>query len=85
LQSGLTAVGLPVVGAEADGTPRFGTDTQARVRDFQKRYGLQETGDVDPATGGVMSLSALVARHEDLLETKSPELPSELGSLLSAR
>src|SRR6516164_2461552 len=65
LQSELTAVGLPVVGAEAGGTPRFGTDTQARVREFQKRYGLGETGDVDPGTGGVMSLSALVATQSD--------------------
>ena len=62
LHSEPTAVGLPVVGAEADGTPRFGTDTQARVREFQQRYRLRETGDVDSATDGV---AALVATESD--------------------
>jgi hypothetical protein len=65
LHTELAAVGLPVADAEADGTPRFGTDTQARVREFQKRYGLQETADVDAATGGVMALAALVATESD--------------------
>ena len=65
LQTELTAVGLPVIGAEADTTPRFGTDTQARVREYQHQYGLQETGDVDPGTGGLMSLSVLVATESD--------------------
>jgi hypothetical protein len=65
LQSELAAVGLPVRGAEAGGTPSFGSDTQARVRDFQKLYHLQVTGDVDPLTGGVMFLASLVATQTD--------------------
>jgi peptidoglycan hydrolase-like protein with peptidoglycan-binding domain len=65
LQTELAALVFPVVGAEADGTSRFGTDTQARVREFQQRYGLPEAGDADAATGGVMSLSALVATESD--------------------
>jgi hypothetical protein len=61
LHSELATVGLPVRGAEVSGTPTFGTDTQARVREFQELYRLPETGDVDPTTGGVMSLASLVA------------------------
>jgi peptidoglycan hydrolase-like protein with peptidoglycan-binding domain len=65
LQTELATVGLPVVGAEAGDTPRFGADTQARVREFQKRYRLPETEEVDEGTGGVMSLSAVVPTESD--------------------
>ena len=68
LHSEPTAVGLPVVGAEADGTPRFGTDTQARVREFQQRYRLRETGDVDSATDGVAALVATESDRSQLRE-----------------
>ena len=65
MQTELAALGFPVAAAEADSTPRFGADTHARAREFRQRYGLQETGDVDAATDGVMSLSALVATESD--------------------
>ena len=35
LHTELAAVGLPVLGAEATGTPQFGTETEDRVRAFQ--------------------------------------------------
>jgi hypothetical protein len=64
LHSELAAVGLPVNGSETTDT-RFGSDTEARVREFQKLHHLPETGEVDPATDGIMSLSALVATEGD--------------------
>jgi len=65
LHAELAAVGLPVTGPEASGTPRFEASTEARVRDFQRLYRLTETGEVNPATGGVMTLAALVASEPD--------------------
>ena len=65
LHAELSAVGLPVRGPEASGTPRFEAATESRVRDFQKLYRLTETGEVNPATGGVMTLAALVATEGD--------------------
>jgi hypothetical protein len=52
-------------GQGAGGTPRFEAATESRVRDFQKLYRLPETGEVNPATGGVMTLAALVATEGD--------------------
>lgn len=65
LHTELAAVGLPVSGTETSGTPRFETATASRVKEFQKLHRLSETGDLDPVTGGVMSLSALVATEQD--------------------
>jgi hypothetical protein len=59
LHTELAAVGLPVVGAETDGTSRFGAGTQARGREFQKRYGLRETADADAGTDGLSGLCAM--------------------------
>src|SRR5438046_7571501 len=64
LHSELAAVGLRVNGTETTDT-RFGSETEARVREFQKLHHLPETGEVDPATDGIMSLSALVATEGD--------------------
>src|SRR5262249_52676633 len=65
LHTELAAVGLPVIGAEATGAPQFGPETEDRVRDFQKLHGLPVTGVVDPTTGGVMALAALVTTESD--------------------
>ena len=65
LHTELAAIGLPVAGEEASGTPRFGSDTKARVREFQQLHGLPKTGKVDRTTGGIMSLSAFVATEVD--------------------
>jgi len=65
LHGELAAVGLPVVGEDSEGRPRFGSETKARVSEFQRLHGLSETGKVDPATGGIMSLSALVTAEGD--------------------
>jgi hypothetical protein len=65
LHAELNAVGFRVEGADASGTPRFGMDTYARVREFQILHRLSPTGDVDPLTGAVMSLSALAATERD--------------------
>ncbi len=65
LHAELHAIGLPVAEAESNGTPRFGTDTQTRVREFQNLYRLPATSEVDPTTGAVMSISALVATETD--------------------
>src|SRR5438309_3149850 len=70
LHTELAAVGLSVGVGEATDT-RFGSDTQARVREFQKLYRLPETGDVDPATGGILSLSALVATEGDRTKVRA--------------
>jgi hypothetical protein len=61
LHSELAAVGMPVVGTEAAGMPPFETATESRVRGFQQRIRLPDTGNLDPETGGVMSLASLVA------------------------
>src|SRR2546428_5036624 len=65
LHSELAAVGLPVLGAEATGTPQFGSETEDRVCDFQKLHGLPALGAVDPTTGGVMTQAATVAMASD--------------------
>jgi hypothetical protein len=65
LHTELAAVGLPVVGAEATGTPQFGLETQARIRAFQQLHGLPVTDSVDPTTGAVLTLAALAATEFD--------------------
>jgi hypothetical protein len=65
LHGELAAIGLPVVGEDIEARPRFGSETTARVREFQRLHSLSETGKVDPATGGIMSLSALVTTEGD--------------------
>ena len=65
LHTELAAVGLPVLGAEATGTPQFGSETEDRIRAFQKLHGLPATGAVDPTTGGVMVLAAMVTTESD--------------------
>lgn len=65
LHAELAAVGLPVSGTEASGTPRFEAATESRVRDFQTLYRLPDTGSLDPVTGGIMTVAALVASEPD--------------------
>jgi peptidoglycan hydrolase-like protein with peptidoglycan-binding domain len=65
LHTELAAVGLPVLGAEATDTPQFGSETENRIRAFQKLHGLPVTGAVDPTTGGVMALAAMVTTESD--------------------
>ena len=43
----LAANGFPVSKAET-ASARFGSDTEARVREIQSRYGLSVTGTLDP-------------------------------------
>jgi peptidoglycan hydrolase-like protein with peptidoglycan-binding domain len=65
LQSELANVGLAVAGGDTGDTPTFGEATSARAKNFQERYRLPVTGSVDPATGNILSLSALVATETD--------------------
>ena len=55
----------------------FGASTEASVREFQKRVGLRETGEVDAATGGIMALAARVIE-----EGNRAKLRQELRSAL---
>ena len=45
----LALLGTPIVGTEASNRT-YGAATQASVREFQKRFELRETGELDPAT-----------------------------------
>jgi hypothetical protein len=65
LHTELATIGLRVAGAEAKGTPRFGKATSAKLKAFQERYKLPVNGNLDPTTGGVLTLSALVATEAD--------------------
>jgi peptidoglycan hydrolase-like protein with peptidoglycan-binding domain len=65
LHDGLAAIGFKVVGEEAGPNPRFGTATIAQLKTFQQRYKLPVTGELDPTSGGVLSLAALVATESD--------------------
>jgi peptidoglycan hydrolase-like protein with peptidoglycan-binding domain len=65
LHAELAAVGLPVAGSEATVAPQFGPETQARVAAFQQLYGLPVTSTVDPTTGALMTLAALVSTESD--------------------
>jgi peptidoglycan hydrolase-like protein with peptidoglycan-binding domain len=60
----LALVGSPVAGTEASGRT-YGAATEASVREFQKRFGLRETGELDPASGGIMALAAMVTEEGD--------------------
>jgi hypothetical protein len=64
LHDELGKLGLPVerVGGESLG---FDVKASARVKEFQVRYGLPKTGNLDPVTGGIMSVAALVATERD--------------------
>lgn len=62
LNSELSAVGLPV---DAEDVHAFGAETATRLERLQERYGLPVTGNLDPATGAVLSLAALVASEHD--------------------
>jgi hypothetical protein len=61
----LAAIGLPVAGAETGATPAFGQGTAERLIRFQKRYGLPAHGNLDPTTGALLTLSALVSSETD--------------------
>src|SRR5438552_2673727 len=65
LHTELTAVGLPVIGTEGSDATKFGAATSDELKLFQDRYHLPVTGNLDPATGGILSLSALVATEPD--------------------
>src|SRR5712692_10930589 len=65
LHAELAAIGLPVVGAETGATPQFGAATSAQLKAFQDRYRLPVTGNLDPATGGILTLAALAATEND--------------------
>ena len=58
-------VGLPVGGTEGSDATKFGAATSDELKLFQDRYHLPVTGNLDPATGGILSLSALVATEPD--------------------
>jgi peptidoglycan hydrolase-like protein with peptidoglycan-binding domain len=78
LQDELAAVGLSITGTEAGPTPQFGQATSAQLKAFQQRYQLSVTGNLDPATGGVLSLSALVATEAD-----RSKLRTELANMVN--
>src|SRR5216683_4573273 len=65
LHSELAAVGMPVAGVEAGATPQFGPATSAQLKQFQQRYGLPADEVLDPTTGGVLALVAMVATETD--------------------
>jgi len=65
LHTELSAVGLPVLGAEATGTPQFGSETAHRVRAFQKLHELPAPGAVGTTTDGVVPLAATPAMASD--------------------
>lgn len=65
LHDELSAVGLAVAGTEVGATPVFGAVTSAQLKTFQARYNLQATGNLDPTTGGLLTVSALVATEGD--------------------
>jgi peptidoglycan hydrolase-like protein with peptidoglycan-binding domain len=65
LQAELSALGMPVADGEADGAPRFGSATADRLKQFQQLYGLPVDGALNPTTGGVLTLAAMVAAETD--------------------
>ncbi|MBA3462802.1 MAG: hypothetical protein H0T46_22795 [Deltaproteobacteria bacterium] len=70
LHAELATVGVVTAGT-ADG---FGTATAVALTEFQRRYRLPEHGNLDPTTGGVLALAALVATSEE-----PARLAAELG------
>jgi hypothetical protein len=71
LHDELAAIGMPVAAAETGATPVFGTDTSARLKDLQERYKLPVRGNLDPVTGGILTLSALAATETDKTKLKA--------------
>ena len=57
----------------------FGATTQKAVLDFQERYGLEQTGTVDPPTGALMLATARFAT-----EGNTPEIRQELEMATNA-
>jgi hypothetical protein len=58
----LAEIGLPVTGTDvSSASPGFGDETSRQLREFQQLYRLPVTGNLDPATGAIMSLSAAAA------------------------
>jgi Tc toxin complex TcA C-terminal TcB-binding domain/PKD domain/Putative peptidoglycan binding domain len=78
LHDELLTMGLPVAGVEVGATPQFGSATSEQLKIFQGRYKLPVTGNLDPTTGGILSLSALVAT-----ETDRTKLRTELASMVN--
>src|SRR5437762_13732049 len=60
----LAVNGFPVADTETVGA-NFGSDTEARLRQFQSRHGLATPGALDQVTGGVLTLSTLVSTEGD--------------------
>src|SRR5437762_6586823 len=79
LHTELTAVGLPVIGTEGSDATKFGAATSDELKLFQDRYHLPVTGNLDPATGGILSLSALVATEPD-----RAKLRTQLANMVDA-
>jgi hypothetical protein len=57
----------------------FGETTQNSVLEFQRRYGLEQTGAVDPATGALLTASARFAT-----EGNTPKLRQDLRAASNA-
>jgi hypothetical protein len=53
------------VAATETAAANFGSDTEARLCEFQSRHRLTRTGTLDQVTGGVLALSALVTTESD--------------------
>lgn len=58
----LDTIGLPVGDSDPGG---FGSETAAALERFQQSHGLPVTGNLDPTTGGVLSIVSLVASEHD--------------------
>jgi hypothetical protein len=80
LHDELAAIGLPVTGDETGATPSFGAATSARLVRFQQRYQLPADGKLDPTTGGLLTLSALVASETDRAKLRA-ELAGTRGAV----
>jgi peptidoglycan hydrolase-like protein with peptidoglycan-binding domain len=64
LHDELAASGFSVPATET-ASAHFGSETEARVREFQSRHGLAVTGTVDDTTDGVLELTTLVTTEGD--------------------
>lgn len=67
----LAAIGLPVAATETGAAASFGQATAERLKRFQKRYGLPAQGNLDPTTGALLTLTALVATETDPAKLRS--------------
>jgi hypothetical protein len=70
LHAELATVGLPVRGEEAGEQPTFGVEAAENLSRFQERHRLPANGELDPTTGGVLSLAALVTTERDLVRLR---------------